>query len=169
MYFEHVKTLLLVAVHSLPPLPLLFPRRCSWVCLCSSCWGLLVWGRFPWHLRRTFRAHTPPPLSHVPMRRWLKTWPGDTHMTTELKVDKTHVSFLPYNQESFLLSHRGIVERKLAACVNIVPGIKSVWVLRLFGVIPNWVVCFKYAHGVDFVLLKLDALYSIRMTTWDLL
>lgn len=27
--FEHVKTLQLVVVHSLPPLPLLFPRRCS--------------------------------------------------------------------------------------------------------------------------------------------
>lgn len=52
-------------------------RRCSWVCLCSSCWGLWVWGHFPWHLRHTVRAHTLLRLSHVLMTQWLKSWPGD--------------------------------------------------------------------------------------------
>ena len=41
-------------------------RRRSWVCLCSSCWGLLDWGRSPWRLRRTRQAHTLQRLSAVP-------------------------------------------------------------------------------------------------------
>lgn len=56
-----------------------FFRRCSWACLCSSCWGLLVWEHFPWRLRRTVRAHTRLLLSRVLMTPWLKIWPGDVH------------------------------------------------------------------------------------------
>ncbi len=65
-------------------------RRCCWVCLCSCCWGLSVWGRSPWHLRRTRQAHTLLPSSLVLTRQWLKTWPGDSHVTIELK-DKVKV------------------------------------------------------------------------------
>lgn len=52
-------------------------RLCSWVCWCSSCWGLRVWGHFPWRLRHTVRARTLLRLSHVLMTQWLKIWPGD--------------------------------------------------------------------------------------------